>query len=109
MEIRIESPKYPLKASLKRYLRRRLREEFAFCADRIHGVGAYFSDASAGAGRVDKHCQLVVRVDGNAQVIVRSAETDLFVVIRQAVDRLHKALTRRIGQQVLSRPERQAA
>ena len=109
MDIRIESPNYPLKASLNRYLRRRLTEEFAFCDGRIGGVRACFSHCSTRSGCIDKQCQLVVRIDDSAEVIVRSAETDLFVAIRQAVDRLHKALTRRIGHDLLSQRAQAAA
>lgn len=109
MDIRVESPNYPLKASLNRYLRRRLTEELAFCAGRIGGVRACFSHISTMSGCIDKHCQLVVRIDDGAEVIVRSAESDLFVAIRQAVDRLHRALARRIGHEVLVQRAQAAA
>jgi ribosome-associated translation inhibitor RaiA len=109
MDIRIESPDYPLKASLNRYLRRRLTEEFAFCAGRIAGVRACFSRGSAVSGCIDEQCQLVVRIDESAEVVVRSAEPDLFVAIRQAVDRLHRALARRTDHEVLAQRVQAAA
>jgi hypothetical protein len=99
VEIQIESPQFPLKASLNRYLRRRLREDLAFCSGRIREVRAYLSDTRTGHGGIDKQCRLVVRFSREGEVSAQSVEIDLFVAIRCAADRLNRAVARRIRHQ----------
>ena len=99
MEIQIESPQFPLTAALNRYLRRRLDEDLACCAERVREVRAYLSDTNGRRGGIDKRCRLVLRLNRQADVVVESTETDLYVAIRRAADRLHRALARRIDRQ----------
>jgi ribosome-associated translation inhibitor RaiA len=104
VEIRIESPQFPLEASLHRYLRRRLDEDLAFCADRIREVRAYLSDTRNAYGCIDKQCRLVVCLRREGEIAAQSVETDLFMAIRLAADRLQRGLRRRLGRR--SEPRR---
>lgn len=103
MEIRIESPQFSATPPLGRYLKTRLREQLAFCGERIRQVEAHFSDINGRRGGADKRCRLVVRLSRAPEVVVESTETDLYLAIRRAADRMSRALQRRIGRQARRR------
>jgi ribosome-associated translation inhibitor RaiA len=88
---------------LGRYLKTRLREQLAFCGERIRQVEAHFSDINGRRGGADKRCRLVVRLSRAPEVVVESTETDLYLAIRRAADRMSRALQRRIGRQARRR------
>lgn len=99
MEIQIESPQFPITAALSRHLRQQLRDNLAFCAERIRQVQAHLCDVNGQRGGADKRCRLVVRLSRAPRVVVESTETDLYVAIRRAANRLGRATARRIGRQ----------
>ena len=68
MEIRIDSPQFPLGASLNRYLRRRIDEELTGCSERVREVRAQLSDTRSSYGAIGKHCRLVVMEMAQASV-----------------------------------------
>lgn len=97
MEIRIETPQFPLGASLNRYLRRRLTEELAVYGDAIREVKAYLSDTRTSYGGYCKQCRLVVCLMPGDEIAVQGIDVDLFVSIRSAADRLQRGLRRRLA------------
>jgi ribosome-associated translation inhibitor RaiA len=106
VEIRIDSPQFPLGASLNRYLRRRVDEELTGCSERVREVRAQLSDTRSSYGAIGKHCRLVVCFAHGGEVVVQSVETDLYVAIRRAADRLRRGLRRRLGRRNGPRPPR---
>lgn len=103
VEIRIESPHFSATPPLGRYLKTRLKEQLAFCGERVRQVEAHFSDINGRRGGADKRCRLVVRLSRSPEVVVESTESDLYLAIRRAADRMTRALQRRIGRQASRR------
>ena len=97
MEIRIESPQFPLWATTTRYLRRRLGQDLAGYDGRIREVRAQLTETRTTYSGVYKGCRLVVRLMRGGEIAEQSFETDLFMSIRMAADRLHRRLQRRLA------------
>ena len=106
MDIRIESPQFQTTRALSSYLKRRLQDHLAFGTERIREVEAHLSDVNGRRGGEDKRCRVIVRLNQAPEVVVESTDSDLYVAIRRAADRVGLAVKRSIGKRLRPRRRR---
>ena len=108
MEIRIESPQFSTTRPIGNYLKARLHRQLAFCAERVRGVEVHLADVNGDRGGADKRCRLVVYLNRAREVVAESTQSDLYLAIRHATERVGRAARRRIARQaIVRRPHRQ--
>ncbi|MCB9654166.1 MAG: HPF/RaiA family ribosome-associated protein [Deltaproteobacteria bacterium] len=98
MKIEIRSRTFPMTDSIKDFSERRLLLALSKYGPELSRVGVILSDINGPRGGVDKQC--VIRVLGRDGwgAIVRDVESDMYAAIERSVDRVARAVARRVAQ-----------
>ncbi len=96
MFIDIQSRSFPLTASLRSYVQRRLQSALSKSDDHIQKVSMILSDINGPRGGEDKHCHLQVVLPGIPDVVIEDTEEDMYDAIDRATDRAQCAVLRKI-------------
>ena len=99
MQTQIQARGFPLTESLRRHAERRLDFAIGSMQGRLRSVSVRLSDENGPRGGHDKLCLIHVSVPGAAPVVIEDVESDLYVAIDRAADRLGRALARRLQRQ----------
>ena len=96
MQLDVQSRGFSLSESLRNYCERRLRFALGPASGRLRSVAVRLSDVNGPRGGVDKRCVIRTTVSGSPPVVISQCETDIYVAIDRAADRMARAVTRRV-------------
>lgn len=104
MQMDIQSQGFPLTASLREYLKKRLAYGLNHGDDYITRVTVRLSDINGPRGGADKRCLIEVRLKHLPAVVIEDTEADLYVAIDRAAERASRTLARRLARQRVFAP-----
>lgn len=96
MNIDIKTLGFGLTRGLREHVIHRLATGLGRFEARLRQVVVRLSDLNGPRGGVDKHCQLLVRIDGASPIVVRDTEEDLYVAVDRAAERAGRTLARQV-------------
>lgn len=99
MITKIQTQDIELTDALRDYTNKRLAYALSHSADHIQRVQVRLMDVNGPRGGVDKSCQVAVHLKRLSPVLVEDIETDLYVAIDRAVERMGRTLARRLSKQ----------
>ena len=97
MQIVIQARGFDLTPGLREHIERRLRFALDRTSYHVRRVSVGLSDLNGPRGGEDKCCRVQVAMAGAADVVVQDIESDLYVAIDRAVDRMGRALDRHLA------------
>ena len=99
MHIHIQARGFPLTDGLREHTERRLRFAFGWADDCLRQVSVRLSDENGPRGGKDKCCRIQITFPGAPSVVIEDTETDLYVAIDRASDRIGRSVARRLDRQ----------
>lgn len=103
MQLDIQARGFTLTDALRQHCERRLRFALGPTSGRLRGVSMRLSDVNGPRGGVDKRCVIRASSAGAPPVVIAHTETDIYVAIDRAADRLARSLTRRLQRSMRDR------
>ena len=101
MNIQIHASDFPLTDGLREHIAWRVAYATSHGRDAVSRIIVHLSDINGPRGGVDKRCGIELRVKGTQSLIVVDVQTDLYVAIDRAFERvgrsLHRSMARRRG------------
>lgn len=97
MNIQFHSRHFPLTDSIRDHLAWRLSYALNHGRDRVTRVVVHLADANGPRGGVDKCCSIEVRLKGSPALVVEDVQSDLYVAIDRATERIGRNLDRRLA------------
>ncbi len=97
MHIVIKTKGFDLTEGLHLQAERRVRFALGSAAARVRNVVVRLADENGPRGGVDKRCSIRASIIGAAHVIIEQQESDLYVAIDRAADRLGRAVSRQLA------------
>jgi putative sigma-54 modulation protein len=83
-----------------------LQGAFDWASDEVNTIHVRFSDINGPRGGNDKRCLIHIPIPGKSDVVVQDVESDLYVAIDKATDRMERVLTRKLSKARLISRER---
>ncbi|UPW17881.1 HPF/RaiA family ribosome-associated protein [Agarivorans sp. TSD2052] len=97
MKIDMHAQHFPLGDSLQEYIRRRINFALGSQYDNIMRIAVKLSDSKEAKGAAGKRCQILVKLAGQADVVIEDIQSQLYVAIDRAASRASRSVTRRIA------------
>jgi ribosomal subunit interface protein len=97
MQIEIQARNFSLTEALRVHIQRRLGFALSTRYEHIKRILVRLSDINGPRGGNDKCCLIQVVLPGQADVVIEDTESDLYVAIDRAADRVSRTVTRRLG------------
>ena len=108
MQIDIQTHGFSLTDGLRDHTERRLRFALARVAGRVRRITVRFFDINGPRGGIDKRCRIQVMLNGFGGVVIEDTETNLYLAIDRAADRIGRNVMRRLARHN-ARPDENAA
>lgn len=99
MLINIQTQGLELTEALRDYTQKRLAYALSHGQQQIQRVQVRLIDVNGPRGGVDKRCQVDVRLKGLPPIVLEDIESDLYMAIDRAVERVGRTLARRLDKQ----------
>jgi putative sigma-54 modulation protein len=96
MQIGIQTRGFDLTESLRNYCERRMRFALGSASGRVRSVIVRLTDENGPKGGIDKRCSIRVALDKAPVVVIVQDESDLYVAIDHAADRVARTMSRRL-------------
>ena len=96
MLINIQTQGLELTEALQDYTEKRLAYALSHGQQQIQRVQVRLIDVNGPRGGVDKRCQVDVRLKGLPAIVVEDTESDLYLAIDRAAERVGRTLARRL-------------
>jgi len=97
MNININAKKFKLTEALKQYAIKRINFSLGHKSEHIQKIAMRLSDINGPRGGADKRCQLQIKLNGMANVVVADTQSDMYNAIDSACDRASYTVTKKIG------------
>ena len=97
MQIDIQTHGFSLTDGLRDHTERRLQFALARAADRVRRITVCFFDINGPRGGIDKRCRIRVMLNGLGEVVIEDTETNLYLAIDRAADRIGRTVMRRLA------------
>ncbi|MGD8583443.1 MAG: HPF/RaiA family ribosome-associated protein [Gammaproteobacteria bacterium] len=97
MQIEIQARNFSLTEALRGHIQRRLGFALSTRYEHIKRILVRLSDINGPRGGNDKCCLIQVVLPGQADVVIEDTESNLYVAIDRAADRVSRTVTRRLG------------
>jgi putative sigma-54 modulation protein len=97
MSTNIQSHNFELTDALREYTERRLEYALSRANGQIRRVNVRLYDANGPRGGIDKGCRIQVALKNSGDVVIENLESDLYVAIDRAADRVAWTVTRRLA------------
>ncbi|WP_411992466.1 HPF/RaiA family ribosome-associated protein [Agarivorans sp. DSG3-1] len=97
MKIDMHSQHFPLGESLQDYIRRRINFALGTQYDNIMRIAVRLSDSKDTKGSAGKRCQILVKLAGQADVVIEDIQAQLYVAIDRAASRASRSVTRKVA------------
>jgi putative sigma-54 modulation protein len=96
MRIDIQASGFKLTDGLRAHAERRLQFALSWAVHDVQKVVVRLSDINGPRGGNDKRCYIQIPIPGRPDVVIENTESDLYVAIDQAVDRIERTVARRL-------------
>jgi putative sigma-54 modulation protein len=96
MRINIQARGFELSEALRLHTERRLQFAIDWASDDVTTVKVRFSDINGPRGGNDKRCVIQIPIRGQRDVVIEDTESDLYVAIDRAADRVEQTLARKL-------------
>lgn len=97
MQIGIQTRGFDLTAALREYCERRLRFALGSSSGRVRSVLVRLADENGPKGGIDKRCAIRAILQEAPIVVVVQDESDVYVAIDRAADRVARSISRRLN------------
>ncbi|WP_221074670.1 HPF/RaiA family ribosome-associated protein [Agarivorans aestuarii] len=97
MTIDMHSQNFPLDESLRGYIKRRINFALGSQFDNIMRIAVKLSDSKEASGASGKRCQILIKLAGQADVVIEDIQAQIYVAIDRAASRASRSVTRRIA------------
>jgi ribosomal subunit interface protein len=97
MQIEIQARNFSLTEALRGHIQRRLGFALSTRYEHIKRILVRLSDINGPRGGNDKCCLIQVVLPGQADVVIEDTESNLYVAIDRAADRVSRTVSRRLG------------
>jgi putative sigma-54 modulation protein len=97
MNIDIQARGFELTEGLREHTMRRLHYAVDWASDEVRTIHVRFSDINGPRGGNDKRCLIHIPIPGKPDVVVQDVESDLYVAIDKAADRMERVLARKLA------------
>ncbi|MEE1673490.1 HPF/RaiA family ribosome-associated protein [Agarivorans aestuarii] len=97
MTIDMHSQHFPLDDSLRGYIKRRINFALGSQYDNIMRIAVKLSDSKEASGANGKRCQILIKLAGQADVVIEDIQAQIYVAIDRAASRASRSVTRRIA------------
>ena len=99
MQIDIQARGFTLTDSLRRHAERRLQFAIGSMRENLRSVAMRLSDENGPRGGEDKLCRIQASLAGAPPVVIEDIQSNLYVAIDRAADRLGRTVARRLHRQ----------
>lgn len=99
MQIEIQARNFFLTKAIQNHVERRLDFALSTRHEHIQRILVRLSDINGPRGGQDKSCQIQVVLPHLADVIVEDTQSNLYVAIDRAANRVNRTVTRRLARQ----------
>ncbi len=99
MNLQIQAQDFILTDGLRRHVATRLEYALNHGRDIVTRIVVRLSDINGPRGGVDKCCGIEVRLKGASALVVEDTQTDLYVAINRASERIGRTFDRRLARQ----------
>lgn len=96
MHIDIQASGFKLSDGLREHTERRLQFALSWAIHDVRKVVVRLSDINGPRGGNDKRCYIQIPIPGRPDVVIEDTESDLYVAIDHAVDRVERSVARRL-------------
>jgi putative sigma-54 modulation protein len=96
MQIDIQARGFKLTDGLRNQAERRVRFALGSSSSKVRRIVMSLADENGPRGGVDKRCTIRANLSGSPPVIIEQQESDLYVAIDRAADRVARTLSRRL-------------
>ncbi|WP_220718888.1 HPF/RaiA family ribosome-associated protein [Agarivorans litoreus] len=97
MKIDMHSQHFPLSEPLQAYITRRINFALGSQYNNIMRIAVKLSDSKESNGASGKRCQILVKLAGQADVVIEDIQAQIYVAIDRAASRASRSVTRRIA------------
>lgn len=104
MLVQVQAKGLPRAAALRRRAVAKMQAALGRFSHVVAEVNVRLADINGPRGGVDKLCRIVVRMQRSSLVVIQELGADMAPVIDRAADRVHRSVSRQLGQ--LPRVER---
>ncbi|HQS57429.1 MAG: 30S ribosomal protein S30 [Gallionellales bacterium 35-53-114] len=99
MRINIQTSGFKLTDGLREHTERRLQFALSWAVHDVRKVVVRLSDINGPRGGNDKRCYIQIPIPGRPDVVIEDTESDLYVAIDRAADRIERSVARRLERQ----------
>lgn len=96
MHIDIQARGFKLTDGLRKHTERRLQFALSWAVYEVRNVVVRLSDINGPRGGNDKRCYIQIPISGRPDVVIEDTESDLYVAIDHAVNRIERSVARRL-------------
>ena len=96
MQIGIQTRGFDLTPALRAYCERRMRFALGSSSGKVRSVLIRLTDENGPKGGIDKRCSIRVVLHEAPIVVIVQDESDVYVAIDRAADRIARAISRRL-------------
>jgi ribosomal subunit interface protein len=97
MQLEIQARDFQLTEALRAYIERRLSFALSSRYEQIQRIVVRLSDINGTRGGIDKRCQIQVKLPRLRDIVIEDTESDLYVAIDRATDRVSRTVARRLA------------
>jgi putative sigma-54 modulation protein len=99
MELELRTRQVDLVDALRGYVQRRLRFKLSRHAGRVRRLKLRLTEESVANGRTNKLCVLAAELIPSGELLITETNTDLYIAIGRAIERLGSALHHKLERQ----------
>lgn len=103
MRIDIQARGFALSPALREHAERRLRFALGAAVARVTTLAVRLTDENGPRSGIDKRCTVRALLPGASPVVIEEVDSDLYVAIDRAADRVGRTVLRRLARTVTER------
>jgi putative sigma-54 modulation protein len=96
MKVQVKARHFSLTNELKQYVKKRLKFALDTRYQQVKRVEVMLSDINGPKGGEDKRCQILLKIDGQTDVVVDDVQSHLYSAIDRAVSRASRSVAKRV-------------
>ena len=96
MRIDIQANGFELTDALRQHTERRLQFALSWAGNDVRKIVVRLSDINGPRGGKDKRCAIHIPIPRAQDVLIEDTESDLYVAIDRAIDRVERTLARKL-------------
>ncbi|MFT6153226.1 MAG: ribosomal subunit interface protein [Bermanella sp.] len=96
MKVQVKARHFALTNELKQYVKRRLKFALGSRFDQVKRVEVMLSDINGPKGGEDKSCKILLKINGQTDVVVDDVQSHLYSAIDRAAGRASRTVSKRV-------------